>query len=385
MTSTAITVAHADLALPRGAMFHPKMLQIGVSTSREQYQQLGAGIQKIDDASQLWSCDYCLFGLRTWGKEEGLELAHAATGYTKGTCKKLAYIAERFTPERRPDGFTRAHFKALLPFPQEWLNTWLPTVANRRLTSKGVRALAIEAYGSDPSQKPTTGKTRTVRISCAVYAQLVELNATQPASLAEAILTTWLSTSPEEQSACLAAAAEIKRERKNTRHRNRIAAKKAKKAEKIIEPLDMASQLARFKKAHPEYGKDSVGTSRTVGSEPDATEPRPSYEDRRKEHIAGGAQPIKPKARKQYTSKVKIVFTECRGNSFIESTDGAINSFSNAARADRFFTLEKAEKAAAEYSADRGYLCEAFLCEPCSSIATTIWHVRQKQREQNNG
>ena len=54
--------------------------------------------------------------MNKFGIVDGVELSHAATGYTKGTCKKLAHIASRFTPEHRPDGFTRAHFKALLPF-----------------------------------------------------------------------------------------------------------------------------------------------------------------------------------------------------------------------------------------------------------------------------
>jgi hypothetical protein len=61
-----------------------------------------------------------------------------------------------------------------------------------------------------------------------------------------------------------------------------------------------------------------------------------------------------------YKSKIKIVWTTCKGQDV------------KATRADRFRTLEKAEHAAREYSLDRGYRCEAFFCETCRA-----YHVRQ--------
>jgi len=64
-----------------------------------------------------------------------------------------------------------------------------------------------------------------------------------------------------------------------------------------------------------------------------------------------------------YKSKVKIVWTTCKGQDV------------KATRADCFRALKKAEGAAREYSLDRGYRCEAFFCEKCQ-----VYHVRQATR-----
>src|SRR5271156_1316188 len=121
--SNALVVSQRKLALPDCARFNPVALEISGSCTQDEFRRLGAALVALDTADGLWTCDLAQFAITRWGKDEGVELAHTATGYTKGTCKKLAYIAARFTPEHRPDGFTRAHFKALLPFPQDWLNT----------------------------------------------------------------------------------------------------------------------------------------------------------------------------------------------------------------------------------------------------------------------
>ena len=111
---------------------------------------------------------------------------------------------------------------------------------------------------------------------------------------------------------------------------------------------------------NPQLHPDALETSAAPET------PRPDYETRRKQASDAGAQPLPAKERK-YTSKVKIVFTTCKGNSYVESKYGQLNKFSAAARADRFFTLEKAEAAAREYSADRGYTVFPALCENCST------------------
>jgi hypothetical protein len=64
----------------------------------------------------------------------------------------------------------------------------------------------------------------------------------------------------------------------------------------------------------------------------------------------------KYKEETRYQSRIKIVF------------------FERCDSADRFWTLADAEAAAAEYSADRQYGCEAFRCEKCKAV----WHVRPR-------
>jgi hypothetical protein len=255
--SAALTVQQPrHLALPDCARFNPVALEISGSCTQDEFRRLGAALVALDTADGLWTCDLAQFAITRWGKDEGVELAHTATGYTKGTCKKLAYIAERFTPEHRPDGFTRAHFKALLPFPQDWLNTWLPTVASRRLSASGIRALAVEQFGSDPSQRPMR-KMRAVSIPAALYARLAEVSPTQKVStLAEAIFIEWLGRSPEERQFCIAVAAEQKREQKNERQRKRNAKRAEREAERKAardkreaEALARKEEIAAFKEA----------------------------------------------------------------------------------------------------------------------------------------
>jgi hypothetical protein len=163
-----------------------------------------------------------------------------------------------------------------------------------------------------------------------------------------------VDSSPEEQASALAVAAEIKRERKNAGSRERRRKeKKAKKPKepKIVEPADIQYQLKKFQEAS-----------------------RPTYAERREEQIANGAKPV-PAKEKKYTSRVRIAFVECKG--VLCTTRMAVASHSRFA----FLKQESAEAAAAEYSADRGYACEAFLCEACSAInRRSIWHVRGKSR-----
>jgi hypothetical protein len=257
--SAALTVQHRHLAIPESCLFSPAALSIPAAISKEEFQKLGAALVALDTADGLWTCDLAHFAITRWGKEEGAEIARAATGYTACTVRKLAYIAERFTPEHRPDGFTRAHFKALLPFPQDWLNTWLPTVANRRLSASGIRALAIEAFGSDPSQRPMR-RTRAVRIPTSLFTRLAEVSPTRKVStLAEAIFIEWLCKSPEEQQFCIAVAAEHKRQEKNERERKRTERKALKQvAAAALRDRREAEQLAQKAERQAFYEAERV-------------------------------------------------------------------------------------------------------------------------------
>lgn len=336
MSNALVVSPSRSLDLPLGALFSPKELVVGPSTTKAEYQRLVSGLAKIDDAEKIWICDALLWSMNKFGIVDGVELSHAATGYTKGTCKKLAHIASRFTPEHRPDGFTRAHFKALLPFPQEWLNSWLPTVSNRKLSASGVRQLAIEQFGSDPSRRPVK-KTRNVSISATLYAALRELNQTQPSALVEAILTAWLSAPPEEQSACLAVAAESKKEAKNEHQRE----KRAKDAEKIAE-------------------KNAARDAR----EAEALKAK----EEKKEFYA--AERLKREAECVARKAEKIAAREAAKRS--RHCDDVALYAESLGKEVRWPTKEEADEVAVKFSAARGYLIESFLCDKCSQ-----WHVQR--------
>jgi hypothetical protein len=100
---------------------------------------------------------------------------------------------------------------------------------------------------------------------------------------------------------------------------------------------------------------------------------RPTYAERRAQQLAEGAPSIATTGR--YKCRVKIVFTECPGPSYV---DDGMHLLTKSA-ASCFKLLEAAEAAAREYSADRGYGCEAFLCDKCSA-KRSVWHVRGRKR-----
>jgi len=364
MSTPALTVQPRHLSLPDACLVTPSQLSIPRSISKEDFLAVAAKLKALGQAEDFWLADAASFA-KKW--DDGLQLMAETVGRTKYHLVRVAQIAERFTPAKR-FSYTAAHLRALMPFPDEFLDRFLPSAANLNLSVKALRARAETEFGSNP-YKPQQPKKRSVPLRSSLVAQLSERAPRKVSALVERICDEWLSKSPEQQASVLAGE-ELQKEQKK---------QKAKEPE-APGTADVRYQLKLYEaaqKAAREAQKAPVGVARNDVPAPAATSrhpetsattdiPRPDYETRRKQQIEAGAQPIPAKERK-YTSKVKIVFTECRGNSFIESKEGQMSRFSAAARADRFFTSEKAEAAAAEYSADRGYTVFAALCENCST------------------
>jgi hypothetical protein len=365
---TSLTVAdRRHISLPDCALFAPTELQINPSLSQNEFSRLGKTLSSVDQASDLWACDYALAGQKRWG-DEGLKIAAASTRLSVGYLKVSARIAERFDPARRFPGLAREHYRGLCCFPTEWTDKWLPTVAEKGFSAKTLRALAVEAYGSDPKGGYTKNKKRCVSVPETLYARLKESAPTPKVAVyCELILADFASNATEGQKERIAAAlatrhADRTHEQRGWKTKREKKPKKEKPAPKevIIEPADVRFQLEKFHKA--------------------------TYAERREAQIKAGAEPVPVKDRK-YTSKVKIVFTECKGRSFIEEPDGTVKIFSDPMRVSRFHSQKAADAAAAEYSADRGYPCEGFICEKCSSILLqntrtayrkSVWHVRAR-------
>jgi hypothetical protein len=190
--SAALTVQPRHLDLPLGALFSPIEMQIGPSTSQAEYQKLGAGLRKLDNASELWTADFSLFGVRTWGKEQGLQLAHDATGLSKFFLYKTSFVAARFTPEHRLPGYKYSAYRELMPFPPEWAYAFLSRHVGEKLSSRSLRALAVKEFGSEP-YKTKQPKKRNVSIRCELYARLAQHSPSQKvATFIENICEEWL-------------------------------------------------------------------------------------------------------------------------------------------------------------------------------------------------
>jgi hypothetical protein len=255
--SAALTVQPRHLTLPECCLFAPTELQIGASLSQTEFSRLGKALSSVDQASDLWACDYALAGQKRWG-DDGLKLASEATKLSIGYLKVGARIAERFDPARRFPNLTRHHYRCLVPFPVEFTDAWLPTVIDRNLSAKLLRAVAVEAYGSDPCKCRAQDEYRSILIRQVLYARFKELSPAPKVSVfIEEVLTDWENNATPETQARVAAALLAREE---TRHQQRRAKRNVKKAEKLAakeklraqreaEALARKEEIAAFKDA----------------------------------------------------------------------------------------------------------------------------------------
>src|ERR1700686_2250178 len=260
------------LALPDSCLFAPTELQVGPSLSQNEFSRLGKALASVDQASDLWACDYALAGQERWG-DEGLKLAATATRLSVGYLKVSARIAQRFEPARRFANMTREHYRGLCCFPPSFTDRWLPTVAEKGFGARTLRALAVEAYGSDPKAGYSKSKKRSIAVPETIYARLKELSPVpKTAVFIEEVLTDFVNNASPEQTARIAAAL-------STRDADKVRARrkpKVEKPEKVKEPADVRFQLKKFE---------------------DEQNPRHTYADRRKQQLADGVPQIPVKGR----------------------------------------------------------------------------------------
>jgi hypothetical protein len=115
-----------------------------------------------------------------------------------------------------------------------------------------------------------------------------------------------------------------------------------------------------------------------------ATEtPRPSYEDRRKQQIANGAQPISKRVGKRMR-RVKphepcLQWVPCTKSS---SENGVVPRLAKSQKADCFPTLEDAQAAEEKYFQEKGYHNEIAYCVvPCGAYHAKHRYSGYPQKE----
>ena len=233
-----------------GALFCPTELQIGPTTTRAEYERLGKALAALETADDLWMCDFTLWGLTRFGRDEGLAIACAATKMSKHYLGRCARIAQVFTPDRRRPELNKTHYMKLLAFDQEKIDGWLPTVDLKNVSARSLYLLAVDAFGKpDPKTQSPQGKSVWVRED--LWARLAPHAPSRKIStLVELILEHWLA-SPQTEQEIITADLEQRRVKHNAnqvRCNHRNAKKKEPKEEKIVEPADVQFQLAKFEK-----------------------------------------------------------------------------------------------------------------------------------------
>jgi hypothetical protein len=220
--------------------------------------EVGKALSSVESASSLWACDFSAFAIDRWGKDEGLALAASATKLSECFLHRCARIAWRFPPQKRFQGLTREHLRGLCCFPASFTDAWLPEASGKGWSAKSLRALAVEAFGSDPKASYSKNKKRSVSLPETLYARFKELSPAPKVCVSiEQVLTDWANNATAETQARVAAALLTREE---TQHQRHVAERNAKKAEKReakeklraqreAEALARKEEIAAFKAA----------------------------------------------------------------------------------------------------------------------------------------
>lgn len=362
--STALALSERHLSLPESCLFSPTELSIPSGISKEDFSRLGRALAAIDQADGLWKADYALAAIEHFEKEEGLPIASAATGLSEFFLYKASFVAKKFPPRKRFSTFTFSHYRALLPFPDEFLDRFLPTICDQKLSAKSLRALAVAAFGKEPvdAKQPTKHSVSIREITWNALKQVAPSR--KVADLIEHILLEWLARPQDERRAAINATARGREQKR--------------KKEKIKEPADVQYQLKKFQKEHPEavaqFSDEPVGSRENDGNKPDAAQPRPNYAERREQQIAEGAQSIPKKYHTPAT--IKLQWTECSGNSFLDTEEGAALLKKSQTIPTRFRSEADAIAAEQENFERCGYHEKVVHCSSCSTkVRHQIWHV----------
>lgn len=312
-------------------------------------------------------------GQKRWA-DEGLKLAAVATALSVGYLKVSARIAERFDPARRFPNLTREHYRGLCCFPVEFTDKWLPTVVEKGFGAKTLRALAVEAYGSDPKQGYSKNKQRSFAIPETLFARLKEASPIpKVAVFIKVVLEEWLNTATTEQQSRVAASLltleEANHQRRRAERNEKIAAKVAARDKREAEKLAQKAEKDAFYEAERVQREAEKAERKAEKQKFDDTE----RVKREAEKVAARDKMGADKLARKAAREAMTAAAETRRRA--KHCDEVAEYAARLGKEVRWPTKEEADEVAVEFSASRGYLIESFLCDKCSQ-----WHVDRAVR-----
>jgi hypothetical protein len=360
----ALTVQQRHLSLPSQCLFAPTELSIPASISKSEFSRLGRALSQIDQADALWRCDYALAGIQQFGKEQGLALAAEATKLTEFNLYKCSFVARKFPPHKRFPNLLFSHYRDLLPFPDEFLDKWLPENADKQCSPRSLRALAVAAFGREPHTGNKATKKRTLSIRAELFARIQQHSPTQQIhQFVEVILESWLAAAPSAGKTAPPDSPSSGNEADDSSPRQTYAERRA---------AQKAARLAAKEAAAQQRRETTEANKARREAERLAAEQK-----RNAKRTAEEQQKAELKAAGKFKSKVQIAFVDCKGSGkdFLDTKKGAVR-IPKQNTADRFHALEEALEAAREYSLDRHYAVLPFVCAHCSAGRNPVWHLR---------
>ncbi len=313
--------------------------------NQSQWIQHLRSIVKSSTSSQWELGDALSQGETAYGRRPCYDLAQTATGCHRLSLYRIAGVASYFPKPLRFENLSWSVYVLLRPFPLSFLEKFLPSVAESALSAKLIREKAIAEYGSDPQSWRKQKKYRTVQISTSLCDKIVEKSGTaKVTALVTEILESWLIGEKCER-------------QPTSSNKTREWNQKVKDAGN--EPV--------------EAEKAPVGTSRAAGNDVQSAQPhpetsaqpRPSYEDRRKQNGSTGFKKKEKKPR-----ELRLQWVPCGRQ--VDAGNGPAMVRAKSQRPDCFRTLEDAQAAEEKYFQEKGYHNEVVYCVvPCGA-----YHVK---------
>jgi hypothetical protein len=354
-------------------------------------------IVKSSDSSQWELGDALSQGETAFGRRPCYDLAQTATGWHRLSLYRIAGVASYFPKPLRFENLSWSVYVLLRPFPLSFLEQFIPTIADSGLSGKLIRERACTEYGSDPQEWRKQKKYRTVRISTSLADKIVEKSGTaKVTALVTEILESWLVGSPVERQPTSGNKTREWNQKVKDAGNEPVEAEKAPVGDTESdgnEPADVSAQPKTS--ADPDSPKpvevDLSGAQEEVQamvqralaggrSGPkeflDAEDgihrltDRPTYDQRRAQQIAEGAEPIKKKLRKPKPRALRRQWVPC--GRALDAGNGPAMVRARSQKPDCFRTLEDAQAAEEKFFQETGQREEVVYCVvPCDA-----YHVK---------
>jgi len=312
--------------------------------NRSTWVEKGRQLYHTHANSQFAIGDWVNDGIATFGRTPAFNDAAEITGtkHTRNFFTRCAAMATLYGTKLRFPKLSFHTYEVLARFPLDFLSTFIPSVAASGRSCAQIYSLAVEQYGEDPRRKRKAGKFHAVRLPEKLFHSLAA-RAERPDKthlLITRILEDWEQQQGAGESAVGACPSDVP------------------------SPADTQTR--------PEKGVED--------------EKRPTYQERREQQLAAGAEPIPKRVEKQVkrnrTGKLRLQWTECSGDSFADTENGAVK-FRGAPSQNptRFFSEADAIRAEEENFKAKGFHERVVVCPSCSlqysnsRAKVQVWHV----------
>jgi len=316
--------------------------------------------------------DLLVAGTNEFGRKS-YALACQATGYGRVSLYRIARTAAHFPTHLRLENIAWSTFVLLRPFPLSFLEKFLPAIDGSDLSAKLIREKACSEYGQDPEPYRKQKIFRHVRLNTELCDRIVEQFGKTPVSSAVTqILKDWLKQRPEAPNQTVGTSRNVGNDVQSAQPHPETSAATEPHKPVEVDLSEPESQTETGRSGPKELLDAEDGIHRLTD--------RPTYDQRRAQQIAEGAEPIKKKLRKPKPHALRLQWVPCGRNLDTGNAQAMVRARSQ--RPDCFPTLEDAQAAEEKYFQEKGYHNEIVEClAPCGAFHVKHSYSGELQKE----